>query len=135
MTALTALDARAPADEGHLVDESEIPTTELVKDAINQAKELTKLEIALAKDEMMREIAGFKSAAIMLGVSARSRHRGNHAAHRPPRRCSSAICTSRSASASPSSRPPPSAPPRAGAASPRNPWVSPPTGCKPTCAT
>jgi Na+-translocating ferredoxin:NAD+ oxidoreductase RnfD subunit len=70
MTALTSTDARIPADEGHLVDESEIPTTELVKDAINQAKELTKLEIALAKDEMMREIAGFKSAAVMLGVAA-----------------------------------------------------------------
>ena len=60
----------APADEGTLVNDSEIPTTELLKDAIEQAKELTKLEIALAKDEMIREVTGLKNGAILLGVAA-----------------------------------------------------------------
>ncbi len=66
---MTALTPTAPANEGTLVDDSEIPTTELVKDAINQAKELTKLEIALAKDEVVREVKGLKSAAILLGAA------------------------------------------------------------------
>lgn len=71
-TLMTALAATIPAPphEGTLVQDSEIPTTELVKDAINQAKELTKLEIALAKDEMIREVTGLKNGAILLGVAA-----------------------------------------------------------------
>ena len=71
-TVMTALASTlpAPTHEGTLVQESEIPTTELVRDAINQAKELTKLEIALAKDEMIREVTGLKNGAIMLGIAA-----------------------------------------------------------------
>jgi hypothetical protein len=64
------LTATAPAHEGTLVDDSQIPTTELLKDAIEQAKELTKLEIALAKDEMVREVSSLKNGAILLGVAS-----------------------------------------------------------------
>jgi hypothetical protein len=71
-TLMTALASTipAPTHEGTLVEDSEIPTTELLKDAIEQAKELTKLEIALAKDEMIREVTGLKNGAILLGVAA-----------------------------------------------------------------
>ena len=67
---MTALTAAAPPHEGTLVADSDIPTTELLKDAIEQAKELTKLEIALARDEMVREVASLKSGAILLGAAA-----------------------------------------------------------------
>ena len=65
--------SKSPAAADHVanvVNEAEIPVSELVRDAINQAKELTKLEIALARDEMIREVSGLKSGAVMLGAAA-----------------------------------------------------------------
>ncbi|HKQ70332.1 MAG TPA: phage holin family protein [Polyangiaceae bacterium] len=45
-------------------------TTDLVKEALAEAKELIALEVLLAKDEVKREVVATKSAGIALGASA-----------------------------------------------------------------
>ena len=45
-------------------------TTQLLKDAVDDANELVRLEVALAKDEVRTELHGVKSSAILLGVAA-----------------------------------------------------------------
>lgn len=44
--------------------------TDLVKEAVGQAQALFKTELALAKDELRRELADARRGAIELGVSA-----------------------------------------------------------------
>jgi len=46
------------------------PTTELVKVAMAEAKQLIVLEVALAKDEIRREVLATKNAGISLGLAA-----------------------------------------------------------------
>lgn len=45
-------------------------TTELLREAIEETRELVKLEVELAKDEVREELADAKRAAIMFGVAA-----------------------------------------------------------------
>ena len=47
----------------------EATTTELVKEALDEAKQLVKIEVALAKEEMREEVGQAKGAAIMFGAS------------------------------------------------------------------
>lgn len=47
----------------------EASTRVLVKEALDEAKELVKLEVALAKTEMTRELEQAKKAAIFFGVT------------------------------------------------------------------
>ena len=49
---------------------SNASTTELVKQALDEAKQLVRLEVELAKDEMRREVKEAKASAIALGVAA-----------------------------------------------------------------
>jgi uncharacterized membrane protein YqjE len=44
------------------------PTTELFKEALDETKELVRLEVALAKREAMKDVAHLKAAAIGFGV-------------------------------------------------------------------
>jgi len=46
------------------------PATELVKEAWVEAKELIRLEVALAKEEVKHEVVAAKSAGITLGAAA-----------------------------------------------------------------
>jgi len=46
------------------------PTTTLIRDAIEDAKRLIQLEVALARNEAKREIKGARGAAVAFGVSA-----------------------------------------------------------------
>jgi hypothetical protein len=48
----------------------QLSTAELVKEALDEGKELVKLEVALAKAEMRREVAAVKASAIAFGVAA-----------------------------------------------------------------
>src|SRR5262249_48450997 len=45
-------------------------TAELLREAVDEAKELVRLEVALAKDEARTELAEAKSGAIALGATA-----------------------------------------------------------------
>lgn len=49
---------------------SESSTTDLVKEAIAEAKELMQVEIALARDEIGQEIARAKASGVALGAAA-----------------------------------------------------------------
>jgi uncharacterized membrane protein YqjE len=46
------------------------PTTDLFREAIDETKELVRLEVALAKREAMKDVAHLKAAAIGFGVAA-----------------------------------------------------------------
>jgi len=48
----------------------EASSSELVKEALAEAKHLIHLEVELAKEELRREVAATKKAAITLGVGA-----------------------------------------------------------------
>ncbi len=48
----------------------EASTTDLVREAVDEARELVRLEVALAKDEVRRELDGAKKAAVMAAVAA-----------------------------------------------------------------
>jgi len=45
-------------------------TAELVREAIDEARELMKLEVSLARDEAKRELVGVKASAILLGTAS-----------------------------------------------------------------
>ncbi|MEO7096320.1 MAG: phage holin family protein, partial [Polyangiales bacterium] len=47
----------------------ETKTTDLVREALDEAKQLVKIEVALAKEEVREEVGQAKDAAIMFGVS------------------------------------------------------------------
>ena len=47
----------------------EAKTTDLVKEALEEAKQLVKIEVALAKEEVREEVGQAKGAAIMFGAS------------------------------------------------------------------
>ena len=48
----------------------EVPSTELVREALDDAKRLIRLEVELAKEEVRREVAATKSAGIAIGAGA-----------------------------------------------------------------
>lgn len=48
----------------------EMSTAQLVKEAIDETRQLVKLEVELAKDEVRQELADAKRSAIMFGVAA-----------------------------------------------------------------
>jgi protein-S-isoprenylcysteine O-methyltransferase Ste14 len=48
----------------------DVPSSELVREAIDEAKQLIRLEVELAKDEVRREVVATKSAGIALAVGA-----------------------------------------------------------------
>lgn len=48
----------------------ETPVTVLVRDALDEVKELAKIEVELAKDEALLEIQQLKAAAIGFGIAA-----------------------------------------------------------------
>ena len=48
----------------------EASTTALLKEAVDEAKQLVQLEVALAKDEVREEVKQAKGAAIAFGASA-----------------------------------------------------------------
>lgn len=48
----------------------EASTTDLVREAVDEARELVRLEVALAKDEVRRELDDAKKAAVMGAVAA-----------------------------------------------------------------
>lgn len=52
-----------------VMHESPEPTGELVRDAIEEVRELVRLEVALAVDETKAELGQVKTAAISLGVA------------------------------------------------------------------
>ena len=45
-------------------DAPEVRTTELVRETVNLARDLVKIEVELAKDELYREVTALKGAAI-----------------------------------------------------------------------
>ncbi len=45
-------------------------TADLVKEALDEARELAKLEVALARDEVLGELNALRTSAIVFGVSA-----------------------------------------------------------------
>ncbi len=51
------------------LDPREESTADLVREAIADAKELTKLEVALAKDEVIAEVRAMKGTAVAFGVA------------------------------------------------------------------
>ena len=48
----------------------EMSTSQLIKEAIDETRQLVKLEVELAKDEVRQELADAKRSAIMFGVAA-----------------------------------------------------------------
>ena len=48
----------------------EVSSTELVKEALDDARQLIRLEVELAKEEVRREVAATKNAGIAIGVGA-----------------------------------------------------------------
>jgi hypothetical protein len=50
--------------------QEESTTGELIRDALDEAKELVKLEVELAKAEVMQEVAAAKKAAIGFAIGA-----------------------------------------------------------------
>lgn len=48
----------------------DVSTADLVKEAIDEARELMKLEVSLARDEVKKEVSGLKTAAVLLGSAA-----------------------------------------------------------------
>ena len=48
----------------------EASAAQLVREAIDETRQLVKLEVELAKDEMRQELADAKKSAIMFGVAA-----------------------------------------------------------------
>lgn len=48
----------------------ELSTVELMKVAVSEARELMRTEVALAKDEVHRELTGVKRSAVSFGVTA-----------------------------------------------------------------
>jgi len=59
----------APSERSHALLE-EASTADLVKEAMNEAKELVQLEVALAKEEVKEELVQVKHAAIAGGIAA-----------------------------------------------------------------
>jgi uncharacterized membrane protein YqjE len=53
----------------HSVSTSELGTAELVQRATADARDLVRLEIALARDDLARELSAFKTSAISTGVA------------------------------------------------------------------
>ncbi|HEX9296815.1 MAG TPA: phage holin family protein [Polyangiaceae bacterium] len=58
-----------PVDPGMNTPPPDTPATELVKEVFTEAKELIRLEVALAKDEAKQEVVAAKSAGITLGAA------------------------------------------------------------------
>jgi Putative Actinobacterial Holin-X, holin superfamily III len=54
----------------HQVPRVEIPVAELVREAAGEAKQLIRLEVELAKEEIRRELSDARTGAITLVVSA-----------------------------------------------------------------
>jgi uncharacterized membrane protein YqjE len=54
----------------HADPRPETPTADLVKEAIQDARELVQVEIELAKDDLRREARRLRASAIVLGVAA-----------------------------------------------------------------
>jgi tetrahydromethanopterin S-methyltransferase subunit F len=48
----------------------EVSSADLVREAVDEAKQLIRLEVELAKDEVRREVVATKNAGIALGVGA-----------------------------------------------------------------
>lgn len=63
-----AIEATAPSERNPAMLE-EASTAELVKEAMDEAKELVRLEVALAKEEVRAELARLQHAAIWLGIA------------------------------------------------------------------
>jgi len=57
-----------PASGRQVQSLPQVSSTELVREAMLEAKELVKLEVALAREEVKREVLATKGAAIALGV-------------------------------------------------------------------
>jgi Putative Actinobacterial Holin-X, holin superfamily III len=55
---------------GRLESSDDVPTTTLIKEAVDDAKRLIQLEVALARNEVKREIKLARGAAVAFGVSA-----------------------------------------------------------------
>jgi len=53
-----------------LTPRHEVTTAELVRQAMNDARQLIQLEVQLARDDVKRELVAARSGAIALGVSA-----------------------------------------------------------------
>jgi len=62
--------SQVPVSKSELVDEDELPTRMLIVDAIDEVKQLAKLEVELAKTEAIQELEQVKRAAIGFGISA-----------------------------------------------------------------
>jgi len=58
----TQAEPRGPIDQE--------PTTELLREAIDEARHLVRLEVALAKDEVRTELRAAKGAAVAFGTAA-----------------------------------------------------------------
>jgi fatty acid desaturase len=58
------------ADPIPLTPRAEVSSAELVKEALSEARHLIRLEVALAKEEVRRELSATKKAAITLGIGA-----------------------------------------------------------------
>jgi hypothetical protein len=73
----TLIDAHAGPDAGVQLEVHEqrahgapVPTVDLIKQAVAEARELSTLEVALAKEEVKREVKDATRGAIFLGVGA-----------------------------------------------------------------
>jgi len=59
----------APAAAAPLGERDE-PTTDLIREALDGTRELVRLEVALARDEITTELGGIRTAAVSLGAGA-----------------------------------------------------------------
>ena len=59
-----------PPSERSLASLEEASTADLVREAMNEARELVRLEVELAKEEVKEELAQVKRAAIVFGIAA-----------------------------------------------------------------
>jgi uncharacterized membrane protein YqjE len=48
----------------------DLPTSELVRQTLDETKELVRLEVALARQDLRSELARVKTAGILLGIAA-----------------------------------------------------------------
>jgi uncharacterized membrane protein YqjE len=66
---LMAIEAMSPSERSPAPLE-DASTAELVREAMDEAKELVRLEIALAREDVKEELAQLQHAAIGLGIAA-----------------------------------------------------------------
>jgi len=64
-----AIEISSPSERSPALLE-EASTADLVKEAMDEAKELVRLEVALAKEEVKEELKEVQHAAICLGIAA-----------------------------------------------------------------